>query len=90
MGVFQPSHGTAPDIAGKGIANPVATILSAAMLLDWLAGQHDDTRCSDAARAVREATAKVLASGPKTGDIGGTAGTGEVTEAIVAALPSTK
>src|SRR5215203_6222206 len=34
-GVFQPSHGTAPDIAGKGIANPVATILSAAMLLDW-------------------------------------------------------
>lgn len=90
MGVFQPSHGTAPDIAGKGIANPVATILSAAMLLDWLAEQHDDTRCAQAAQAVRDATGSVLASGPKTGDIGGKANTREVTDAIVAALPAAK
>jgi 3-isopropylmalate dehydrogenase len=88
MGVFQPSHGTAPDIAGKGVANPVATILSAAMLLDWLAERNDDERCVKAAAAVREATAKVLASGPKTADLGGNAGTTAVTSAIIAALPA--
>jgi 3-isopropylmalate dehydrogenase len=84
--VFQPCHGTAPDIAGRGIANPVATILSAAMLLDWLADKHDDTRCAAAAAAVRAATAAVLANGPRTADIGGAARTIEVTHAITAAL----
>ncbi len=43
-GVFQPSHGSAPDIAGKGAANPGATILSAAMMLDWLSDKHGDER----------------------------------------------
>ena len=88
MGVFQPSHGSAPDIAGKGIANPVATILSAAMLLEWLAEHNNDDNCAKAAMAIREATAEVLASGPRTGDLGGKAGTREVTDAIIAALPS--
>jgi 3-isopropylmalate dehydrogenase len=84
--VFQPSHGTAPDLAGRGIANPVATILSAAMLLDWLAEKKKDSRCEDAAAAIRAATAKVLASGPRTADIGGTARTADVTQAIASAL----
>jgi 3-isopropylmalate dehydrogenase len=84
--VFQPSHGTAPDIAGRGVANPVATILSAAMLLDWLADRKRDSRCEDAAAAIRAATAKVLASGPRTADIGGSARTAEVTQAIASAL----
>lgn len=88
MGVFQPSHGTAPDIAGKGIANPVATILSAAMLLDWLAERNNDDRCAKAAASVREATASVLASGPRTADLGGDARTAAVTSAIIAALPA--
>ena len=86
MAVFQPSHGTAPDIAGKGIANPVATILSAGMLLDWLSEKHQDRRCSDAAASLRRAVAEVLLDGPRTADIGGTAGTAEVTEAVVEAL----
>jgi 3-isopropylmalate dehydrogenase len=50
-GVFQPSHGTAPDIAGKGIANPVATILSAAMMLEWL----DHPELTTAAQRIRGA-----------------------------------
>ncbi len=84
--VFQPSHGTAPDIAGRGLANPVATILSAAMMLDWLAERKRDARCESAAAAIRAATAKTLASGPRTRDIGGTAGTAEMTSAIGSAL----
>jgi 3-isopropylmalate dehydrogenase len=90
MGVFQPSHGSAPDIAGKGVANPVATILSAAMLLEWLADRHDDSRCAEAAAAIHKATGDVLATGPKTADLGGNAGTKVVTEAIIAALPASK
>jgi 3-isopropylmalate dehydrogenase len=87
-GVFQPSHGTAPDIASKGVANPVATILSAAMLLDWLADKHGDERCAKAAASIRTGTTSVLASGPKTRDLGGTAGTAEVTQAIRSSLIS--
>jgi 3-isopropylmalate dehydrogenase len=84
--VFQPSHGTAPDIAGKGVANPVATILSAAMMLDWLGERHQDPACIKAAASVRAATAAILKSGPRTRDIGGSASTSEVTSAIVQAL----
>lgn len=84
--VFQPSHGTAPDIAGKGIANPVATILSAAMMLDWIGERHGDPACRLAAEAVRNGTAGVLESGPRTRDLGGSANTGEVTDAIIAAI----
>ena len=85
-GVFQPSHGTAPDLAGRDLANPVAAILSTAMMLDWLAERHDDPRCAATAASVRRATEQVLKSGPKTPDLGGNAGTREVTQAIVARL----
>ena len=85
-GVFQPSHGSAPDIAGKGVANPVATILSAAMMLDWLADKHGDDRCANTAASIRSATSSVLATGPKTRDLGGQAGTAEVAQAIEGAL----
>jgi 3-isopropylmalate dehydrogenase len=81
--VFQPSHGTAPDIAGSGIANPVATILSVAMLLDWLFDKHDDSSCAKAAECVRRATAATLKAGVLTRDLGGTAHTHDVTQAIV-------
>jgi 3-isopropylmalate dehydrogenase len=74
--LFEPVHGSAPDIAGDGVANPSAMILSAAMLLDHL-------DYGDEAAAVREAVEGVLAGGPRTPDLGGDAGTDEVTAAVV-------
>ncbi|QIB74212.1 NAD-dependent isocitrate dehydrogenase [Halogeometricum borinquense] len=74
--LFEPVHGTAPDIAGEGIANPSATILSAAMLLEHLG--YDDEGA-----AVREAVESTLAEGPCTPDLGGDAATEDVTKAII-------
>lgn len=85
-GIFQPSHGSAPDIAGKGVANPVATILSAAMMLQWLARQHGDARCAAVAADISRATAQVLRDGPRTRDLDGQGDTQSVTQAVVDAL----
>jgi 3-isopropylmalate dehydrogenase len=81
--VFQPSHGSAPDIAGQGIANPIATILSAAMMLDWL-----DTPETRRGAAMIHAAVETTCADPanRTRDLGGTLGTNEMTERIVAAL----
>jgi 3-isopropylmalate dehydrogenase len=82
-GLFQPSHGTAPDIAGKGIANPIAQILSARMMLEWLAETKRDPRCMQAAQAIERAVEKTLAdSRNHTADLGGTAKTGAVGDAV--------
>jgi 3-isopropylmalate dehydrogenase len=79
--VFQPSHGSAPDIAGKGIANPVATILSAAMMLEWLGEPA-------AAERIQGAVRKTLSTrDARTQDMGGTFSTTEMTDAIIAMLP---
>jgi len=75
-GLFEPVHGTAPDIAGEGIANPSAMILSAAMLLDHL-------EYSEEAESVRSAVETVLETGPRTPDIGGNGGTDDVTSAVL-------
>ena len=73
--VFQPAHGSAPDIAGRGLANPLATLLSTAMMLDWLG--HPDTR--RAAAAVRKAVTEVLAlPRNRTADLGGSLTTVEM------------
>ena len=86
-GYFQASHGTAPDIAGKGIANPVATILSGAMMLDWLGNRHDDNALTSAAENIRRAVGTVLKDGTAvTGDLGGSASTTQCTNAVCAAL----
>jgi tartrate dehydrogenase/decarboxylase/D-malate dehydrogenase len=78
--MFEPVHGSAPDIAGKGIANPIGQIWSGAMMLEHLGRQ-------DAAQAIERAIALVLQSGgPKTPDLGGQAGTKDLTAAIVAAV----
>ena len=77
--LFEPVHGSAPDIAGEGIANPTAMLLSAAMLLDHLG-------CSAEATRVREAVEATLAEGPRTPDLGGEAGTADVTAAVVERL----
>jgi len=82
--VFQPSHGSAPDIAGQGIANPVATILSAAMMLDWF--NTDTSRRG--AEMIRSAVRKVFSDRrARTRDMGGTVSTREMGSAILAALP---
>jgi 3-isopropylmalate dehydrogenase len=83
--VFQPSHGSAPDIAGQGIANPVAAILSAAMMLEWLA--HPETLRG--AAAIRDAVKAVLDPAKpenRTRDLGGSATTSEMGDRIAAAL----
>jgi tartrate dehydrogenase/decarboxylase/D-malate dehydrogenase len=78
--MFEPVHGSAPDIAGKGIANPLAAILSAGMLLDHLG-------LTKAGAAVHAAVAAVLKAGrPSTPDLRGKAGTKEVADAVVAAV----
>jgi 3-isopropylmalate dehydrogenase len=79
----QASHGSAPDIAGKGIANPVGLILSSAMLLSWLAEERKDLAAGEAGRAIERAVAETLEKGPRTRDLGGTATTREFTEGIL-------
>jgi 3-isopropylmalate dehydrogenase len=81
--VFQPSHGSAPDIAGKGIANPIATILSAAMMLDWFG----DEASLKAAERIRNAVTQVfLDPSLRTTDLGGKLTTSEMGSAVVRAL----
>ena len=78
-GLFEPVHGSAPDIAGRGIANPTATLLAAVLMLRYL-GAHDE-----AARLER-ATEATLAAGIRTPDLGGTATTADVCRSVSAAL----
>ena len=82
--LFEPVHGSAPDIAGQGIANPIAMIWSGAMMLDFL-GQGD-SRYQAAHDAIMAAIEQVLVGGPRTPDMGGTASTVELGRAIAAAL----
>jgi 3-isopropylmalate dehydrogenase len=82
--VFQPCHGSAPDIAGKGIANPTAAILSAALMLDWLAVKHGLEKCAEAAQEIEAAVDAAFASGSaRSYDIGGTDGTEAVVKAVI-------
>ncbi len=82
--VFEAVHGSAPDIAGKNIANPIAMVLSAALMLDHLGEM-------EAARRIRDAVAAVLKEGKvRTPDMGGTATTTEMGEAIVAHLQNAR
>ena len=80
MGLYEPIHGSAPDIAGKGIANPMATILSAAMLLRHSFGREED------AQRIEAAVAGALADGIRGGDLGGSAGTRAIGDAVLARL----
>jgi 3-isopropylmalate dehydrogenase len=86
-GLFQASHGSAPDLAGQGAANPLATILSTALLLDWVGGRRDDPLARRAARWVDHAVAAALADGSAhTADLGGGASTAAAGDAVLAAL----
>lgn len=75
-GIYQPVHGSAPDIAGRGIANPIAMLLSTAFLLRYSLGEEE------VATKVEESVRKVLDGGLRSGDLGGKAGTKEVGDAV--------
>lgn len=83
----QAVHGSAPDIAGRSIANPTATILSGAMLLEWLAGARDLPEARVVGQQIRQAVDDVLRAGQvRTPDLGGQARTGDFAEAVCRAL----
>ena len=77
--LFEPVHGSAPDIAGQNIANPIAAIRSAAMLLEYLGDRESAAR-------MESAVGRVLAQGIRTRDLGGSAGTREFGDEVVKAL----
>lgn len=82
-GLFQPIHGSAPDIAGKGVVNPMATIVSGAMMFKWLGQKNDDEKALDVGRLIEKAAEKVLAGGEiSTPDLGGKSSTGQVGDAV--------
>ncbi|HVX86916.1 MAG TPA: isocitrate/isopropylmalate dehydrogenase family protein [Phycisphaerae bacterium] len=85
--VFEAVHGTAPDIAGKNLANPLACIMSGVMMLNHLYDTTHDQACHDAAEKIKAAYNAVLAEGKSlTRDLGGTAGTKEFTDALIAKI----
>ena len=82
----QAAHGSAPDIAGRDIANPIAMILSAAMMLEWLGARHDDERLVRAARIIDQAVNDTVEGGVATGDLGGTASTSGFAAAVASTI----
>ena len=84
--LFEPVHGAAFDIAGKGIANPSSFILSAKMMLEWLGSKNNDKKCFEVANRLEGAVYGVVKKGAKTRDIGGSMTTKEFTKEIVSLL----
>jgi 3-isopropylmalate dehydrogenase len=84
--MFQPAHGSAPDIAGQDKANPVATIVSARMMLDWLAERNDDNTLRTAAEAIERAVVSTMAAGRLTADLGGTLSCSAFGDAVAAEI----
>jgi isocitrate dehydrogenase (NAD+) len=81
--VFEAVHGSAPDIAGKGVANPLALLMSAVMMLNHLAEERDDTTCRSVAKAIKLAYDKALSDGQKTRDLGGELNTETFAQAVI-------
>ena len=85
--VFQPSHGTAPDIARQGKANLTAIILSAVMMLDWLGRRHNEPDCVEAGALLEKAVDNAFVGGELcTADFGGPTGSADVTNAVLAGI----
>jgi 3-isopropylmalate dehydrogenase len=85
--VFQPCHGTAPDIVGQGKANPTAMFLSGAMMLEWLGAKHGSTSARQAAQLIERAVSRAYIERQlKPFELGGRDGTAEITTAVLAAL----
>lgn len=84
--IFEAVHGSAPDIAGKNVANPLALIMSACMMLDHLSTTRDDASCRSASEAITQAYRRALAEGDKTRDLGGSLSTTGFADAVVSRL----
>ncbi|MEB2310980.1 MAG: isocitrate/isopropylmalate dehydrogenase family protein [Sorangiineae bacterium] len=84
--VFEAVHGSAPDIAGRDLANPLALVMSATMMLNHIADVRHDPVCREAARRIKAAYGRALEDGAKTRDLGGELGTRAFTEAVIARL----
>ncbi|MFB3904531.1 MAG: isocitrate/isopropylmalate dehydrogenase family protein [Acidobacteriota bacterium] len=84
--VFEAVHGSAPDIAGKGIANPLALLMSAVMMLNHISDQTGDENLRAVSEKVKNAYNRALAEGQKTRDLGGTLGTEQFAEQVIARL----
>lgn len=81
--VFEAVHGSAPDIAGKDLANPLSLLMSSVMLLQHLAETREDPRCEEAAKKITAAYLQALTDGQKTKDLGGQLGTKGFTQAVI-------
>jgi isocitrate dehydrogenase (NAD+) len=81
--VFEAVHGSAPDIAGKGVANPLALVMSGVMMLNHIADTRGDERCRVSAGRIREAYNRALSEGQKTRDLGGELGTEAFANAVI-------
>ncbi len=84
--IFEAVHGSAPDIAGKGIANPLSLLMSSVMMLNHLAEKRNDGECKAAAARIKNAYNKSLAQGAKTGDLGGKLSTEQFADAVITRL----
>ena len=82
----QAAHGSAPDIAGQGLANPIAMMLSTAMLLEWLSEKKENPALLRAANLISESVTRVVSSGTSTPDMGGSASTTEFAAAVVSMI----
>ena len=80
--LFEPVHGSAPDIAGRNCANPISLILSAAMMLEWLGRKRNDPKASEGSRIIERAVRQSLSSGESTPDLGGDLSTVEMGNTI--------
>jgi isocitrate dehydrogenase (NAD+) len=81
--VFEAVHGSAPDIAGKGLANPLALVMSAVMMLNHIADTRGDESCRISAGRIRDAYNRALSEGHKTRDLGGSLGTEDFASALI-------
>ena len=88
VAVFEAVHGSAPDIAGRDLANPLALLMSAVMLLNHLAETREDEACATAAQRIKDGYNRALAEGRKTRDLGGDLGTRQFADAVVDRLPA--
>ncbi len=85
--LFKPNHGTAPDIAGKNIINPTATIQGVKLMLDWLAKKYKDDDCKQAGELIEQALMSVYTEGKVlTGDLGGDATTTKFTDEVLSKI----
>ncbi len=84
--IFEAVHGSAPDIAGKGIANPLSLLMSSIMMLQYLEKERGDSRCGEVAQKIDKAYNQALLDGQKTGDLGGDLNTDQFVQAIVERL----